>query len=217
MDEGLTLPAQVNYVALGASLYNLGYELHGSISPITGYLRTTWLWDKIRVQGGAYGAFCQFSKNSGALTFLSYRDPNLLDTVTVYRQSADYLRNLALSEGELTKSIIGAISSIDSYQLPDAKGYTSMVRYLMGESAEQRQLYRDQVLSTSVSDFKRLADVVEEVGRQGSLVVLGSQEAIEKANQLGNRRLQIEKVMSGSACNDCSAPFETRVPYKQTP
>ena len=195
LDEGLTLPAQVNYVALGGSLYKLGYELHGSVSPITGYLRTTWLWDQVRVQGGAYGAFCQFSKNSGSLSFLSYRDPNLLNTVKVYQQSADYLRTLNLDEGELTKSIIGAISSIDSYQLPDAKGYTSMVRHLMGESAEQRQLYRQQVLSTTVADFKRFADFVEQVGQQGALVVLGSPDAIEKANQQGDRQMQVVKVM----------------------
>ncbi|NJN44572.1 MAG: hypothetical protein HC806_07540 [Anaerolineae bacterium] len=61
--EGFTIPAQVNYVGKGANVYALGYREHGSANVISKYLRTTWLWDKIRVQGGAYGAFCQFQSH----------------------------------------------------------------------------------------------------------------------------------------------------------
>ncbi len=82
--EGLTLPAQVNYVGKGVNLYDLGYRYHGSTHVITRYLRNAWLWEKIRLQGGAYGAFCSFDKHSGALTFVSYRDPNLLKTLDAF-------------------------------------------------------------------------------------------------------------------------------------
>ena len=75
--EGLVIPAQVNYVGKGANLYDLGYHFHGSAQVISGYLRTSWLWERIRVQGGAYGAFCMFDRISGTMTFVSYRDPNL--------------------------------------------------------------------------------------------------------------------------------------------
>ncbi len=181
-NEGLTIPAQVNYVGKGANIYELGYELHGSISVITNYLRTTWLWEKIRIQGGAYGAFCAFNKLTGVLSYLSYRDPNLDSTLANYDATAAFLRDLNLSEDELTKSIIGAIGAIDAYQLPDAKGYTSMIRYLVGQTDEERQKYRDEVLGTTLADFKAFAEVLEEVNRAGHVVVMGSPDTIKAAN-----------------------------------
>ncbi len=193
-NEGLTIPAQVNYVAKGANLYQLGYRVHGSMSVITNALRTTWLWEKVRVQGGAYGGFCLFRKQSGVFTYLSYRDPNLTGTLDNYDGTVGFLRNIELSDDELTKSIIGAIGTLDSYQLPDAKGYTSMMRYLLGETDSTRQKYRDEVLSASVDDFRALADVLEKLNTEGQVVVLGSAEAIAAAND-DEEWLQVSRVM----------------------
>lgn len=182
--EGLTIPAQVNYVGKAANLYELGYEFDGSTEVVIGYLRMAYLWEKIRVLGGAYGAFCSFDSNSGILSFLSYRDPNLDATLENYDNSAAYLKNLdaaSLSEGELTKAIIGAIGDLDAYQLPDAKGYTSMMRYLTGRTDEIRQKERDEVLSTNGEDFIAFGDVLEKVAKSEAIVALGSQSAIESA------------------------------------
>ncbi len=194
-DEGLIVPSQVNYVGKGANLYDLGYQYHGSIQVILNYLRTGWLWERIRVQGGAYGAFCQFRKQSGVLTYLSYRDPNLLGTLDVYDATATFLRKLELSDDELTKSIIGAIGMIDAYQLPDAKGFTSLVRYLVGETDESRQQARDEVLGTTAADFRAFADVLDAVAAQGRVVVLGSQEALNKANEARGDFLTLQRVL----------------------
>jgi len=179
--EGLTIPAQVNYVGKGADLYRLGYQLHGSALVINRYLRTTWLWDQIREQGGAYGGFSIFDPRSGAFTFVSYRDPNLLRTLDVYDRTPEYLRGLELSESELTRAIIGAISDLDAYQLPDARGFTSLVRYLTGDDDEYRQRVRDEVLGTSLDDFRRFAEVLEQVRDAGLVVVMGSEGAITAA------------------------------------
>jgi hypothetical protein len=193
--EGLTIPAQVNYVAKGANLYEHGYQLHGSISVITNYVGMTWMWERVRVQGGAYGGFCLFDQRSGVWGFLSYRDPNLIGTLENYDGTSQFLRQLDLSEEELTKSIIGAIGRIDAYQLPDAKGYTSMVRYLLNESDEERQRFREEVLSTTVADFNAFAEVLERVNESGLVVAMGSQEAIEQANEAGRDRLDLLKVL----------------------
>jgi Zn-dependent M16 (insulinase) family peptidase len=193
--EGLTIPAQVNYVGKGANLYNLGYEPHGSINVINNYLGTTWLWEKVRVQGGAYGGFSAFDSNSGTYTFLSYRDPNLLGTLQNYDKTTDFLSNLDMSAEELKKSIIGAIGSMDAYQLPDAKGWTSMVRYLTHYTDEERQRIRDEVLGTTVDNFKQFARVLAELNKAGEVVVLGSAEAIEKANKEKAGFLEVKKVM----------------------
>ena len=179
---GITIPAQVNYVGKGANLYSLGYTLSGSIAVITNYLASTWLWEHVRVQGGAYGGFGQFDHRSGVFTFLSYRDPNLLKTLEIYDQTAQFLTRLELSQAELTKSIIGAIGEMDSYQLPDAKGFTSLVRYLVGDTDERRQLYRAQVLGATQSDFHTLGEVLEKAAQVGQVVVIGSQDAIHEAN-----------------------------------
>jgi presequence protease len=125
--EGLAIPAQVNYVGKGANLYDLGYKYDGSAEVIVGYLRLAYLWEKIRVQGGAYGAFSIFDNASGVFTFLSYRDPNVAVTIDSYDKAAAFLKGLdssRLNDNELTKAIIAAIGDLDAYQLPDAKGYT---------------------------------------------------------------------------------------------
>ena len=192
--EGLSFPAQVNYVGKGANIYDLGYKLDGSIAAINNLLRTGYLLQKIRIQGGAYGAFCSFSSHSGVYTYLSYRDPNLTATLGHYDDTAAFLRGLELSDDELTRAIIGAIGSLDAYQLPDAKGYTSLVRYLTGETDEHLQQYRDELLSTTTADFHALAGVLEQINDAGDVVVLGSREALEAANGEG-LGLEITKVM----------------------
>jgi Zn-dependent M16 (insulinase) family peptidase len=194
--EGLAIPAKVNYVGKGANLYDLGYQLHGSHLVITNYLRTTWLWERVRVQGGAYGGFCRFDSHSGVFNFLSYRDPNLLATLDNYDAASQFLGQIQLSDDEITKSIIGAIGQLDAYQLPDAKGYTSMVRYLLGISDKTRQQRREEVLSTTGADFKAFAEILERVRERGFVVVMGSQEGIEAANQSrGNNWLTVHKVL----------------------
>jgi Zn-dependent M16 (insulinase) family peptidase len=193
--EGLTIPAQVNYVGKGADLYKLGYRANGAAAVIAKYLRTTWLWEKVRVQGGAYGGFCVFDQRSGGFTFLSYRDPNLLPTLDVYDQTSQFLRDMELSESELERSIIGTIGDVDSYQLPDAKGYTSMLRYLVGDTDEIRQRIREEILAASADDFRAFADVLELVADRGLVVVLGSQAAIEAANAAKPGWLDITKVL----------------------
>jgi presequence protease len=194
-NEALTIPAQVNYVGKGANLYELGYEPHGSVSVINNYLGTTWLWEKVRVQGGAYGGYNVFDHNSGTFTFLSYRDPNILSTLQTYDKTVDFLENLDLNADELKKTIIGTIGEMDAYQLPDAKGWTSMVRYLTRYTDEERQRIREEVLSTGVNDFKQFARVLAELNKAGEVVVLGSAEAIEKANKEKAGFLEVKKVM----------------------
>ncbi|GLC71241.1 hypothetical protein PLESTF_001094000 [Pleodorina starrii] len=179
VNEALCVPTQVNYVAKGGNLFQdvPGYELHGSAYVVEKYLGNTWLWDRVRVVGGAYGGFCSFDSHSGMFTYMSYRDPNLLDTLEAYDGSVDYLRSLELSKDELTKAIIGTMGDIDAYQLPDAKGYSALVRHLLGVTDEERQIRRDQILATSNKDFKAFADAIDCVrGDAGRVVAVTSSD-----------------------------------------
>ena len=183
--EGLTIPAQVNYVAKGADLYSLGYEFDGSARVVTRYLSMTYIWEKLRVQGGAYGGYAMFDDRSGVFAFASYRDPNVAKSIENYDNAPSFLKGLdgtRLTDTELTKAIIRAIGNMDSYQLPDAKGYTSMIRHLTGETDEFRQKIREQVLSTNGEDFIAFGEALEKVAQSQAVAVIGSQAAIEGAN-----------------------------------
>ncbi|HYA41833.1 MAG TPA: insulinase family protein [Syntrophobacteraceae bacterium] len=179
--EGIMIPSQVNYVGKGADLYREGYEPHGSSKVVAGYLRSTWLWEKVRVQGGAYGGFCLFDRMSGVFTFISYRDPNLMKTIENFDGAAEFLRRADLPEDEVRKAIIGAIGDMDSHMLPDMKGYVSMLRRLTGESEEMRQKMREQVLGATAKDFRAFAEVLEKVNSNGIVKVLGAQASIDSA------------------------------------
>jgi Zn-dependent M16 (insulinase) family peptidase len=195
-NEGLTIPAQVNYVSKGADLFALGHKMHGSWLVVQNWLRTTYLWERVRVQGGAYGGFCTFDALSGAFTYLSYRDPNLLGTVNNYDGTAQFMREHGPDAAEVERSIIGVIGNLDTYMLPDAKGWTSLNRYLTHTTDAQRQQIRDEVLGTTIADFKAFADIVDDVAAHGRVVVVGSPQAIEKANaEKGGEWLQVTKVL----------------------
>lgn len=176
--EGLILPGQVNYVGKAADLYALGYRLHGSIHVITNYLRLGRLWERVRMQGGAYGVSCGFDQRSGVLHFVSYRDPQLRETLAVYDETADFLGRVELGEEELTRAIIGVIGQMDAYLLPDAKGWVAMQRYLLGEGEEFRQQVREEVLGTTVADFHALAEVLQGFKTAGHIVILGPETTL---------------------------------------
>ena len=193
--EGWSIPSQVNYVAMAGNLYEAGYQPTGAIMAVEQHLNTSWLWDRVRVQGGAYGGFCGFDLYSGVFSLLSYRDPNLLATVDIYNQTADHLRRLQLDPDERLKSIIGAVSDLDAYQLPDAKGHTALLRHLLGISDAYRQHLRDQLLATRAEDFTALGRALEIALHDAPVAVFGSAEALSAAAQQRPGWLQIGKVL----------------------
>jgi len=192
--EGLTMPAPVNFVGKGADIMKLGYKPSGATAVAIKYLNTGYLWDKVRVQGGAYGSSSSFQEVTGSFVFTSYRDPNLLATLDAYDQASTFLGN-GIGDAELTRSIIGVIGQIDGYQLPDAKGFTSLIQTLIGDSAERRQRRRDEVLGTTSADFRALATVLAEASKIGHVAVLGSEGAIKVANDERGGFLKVTRVL----------------------
>lgn len=180
--EGLVIPAQVNYVGQAANLYELGYHPHGAAAVINHYLNTTWLWEQVRVRGGAYGGFCHLDRLSGVWMFLSYRDPNVLPTLAAYQGTSRFLHDQPPDQSALTKAIIGAIGHLDAYQLPDAKGWTSLYYYLVGETDAVRQRRREEILATTVADFQAFGEVLAQIDEHAPVVVMGGQPALVAAN-----------------------------------
>lgn len=192
--EGLTFPGRVNYVGKGGNLTALGVKPSGALQVAIKHLNTTYMWDKIRVQGGAYGGGSGYDSFSGLFVFTSYRDPNLLETLANYDGAAQFLRQ-PVGEQDLTRSIIGVIGTIDSYRLPDAKGFMSLIWELTGDTEEGRQERREQVLGASGKDYAVLADGLDALRKDSEVVVLGSEAAITAANAERGDFLKLTKVL----------------------
>jgi len=177
-NEALLLPAQVNYVGQLLDLNSVGYEHHGSIHVISRYLRTGYLWDQVRVMGGAYGAMCNYDRVSNTMGFLSYRDPNVKQSLDAYAGTADFLRNADLSDSLIGQAIIGMTGDLDQPKLPPAKAHASFTWYLCGITDEDRQQVRDEILSTRKEHFLMLADALEGAAPTAEMCVLGNEEKI---------------------------------------
>jgi len=183
--ECLCIPAQVNYVGLGLGLHDAGYRYHGSLAVIMRHLRMGYLWDRVRVLGGAYGCFARYGRSTGAFTFASYRDPNVANTLAVYRATAEYLGNLSLSDADVTRAIVGAVGDMDSYMLPGAKGAAAFSRWLAGETEEERQRIREELLSTRLADFHDFAPYLSAALEKAVPCVLGGRDAEAVADAEG--------------------------------
>ncbi len=180
-NEGLIIPTNVQYVAKGANLYDLGYPYNGSIEVLDTLLSRDYLWNKIRVQGGAYGSFCHFDYLTGNFSCVSYRDPNLSKTLAVYDQIGHYLSTIDLSDGDYEKLIIGTMGSIDSPKTPDQKGAIAFSRYLKGITNEDIQRRREEILSSRknvLTDYTALFDSVRD---KGSICVIGNEDKLKQA------------------------------------
>ena len=190
VDEGFVVPTQVSYVGKSGRLYENGERIPGSAAVVARFLRNGYLWDHVRVMGGAYGGFCVFSPFSGIISFLSYRDPNLHKTIDVYDAAADALMEAAdAMENDpqaLATAIIGTIGDMDGALSPDQKGYTAFQRWLINESPEYRQRYRDEILDTKPEDFRDFARRLKSM-KDPSVAVVSSKAAFEAAAKAGKK------------------------------
>jgi len=198
-DEGFVVPTQVSYVGKGGQLYEPGEIVPGTSGVVSRFLRTGYLWDHVRVIGGAYGGFCTFDSKAGdgIFTYLSYRDPNLDKTLDVYDATGDALleaaEELEKNPDALATAIIGAMGDMDGALSPDQKGATAFNRWLSRETAERRQEFRDEVLNTKASDFKDFALRLKDMKRQ-SVAVVSSKAAFEAAAKEG-KEMELNQVV----------------------
>jgi Zn-dependent M16 (insulinase) family peptidase len=191
-NEGLMTAGKVQYVVKAADFRELGFTYHGSLKVLETILSYDYLWTRVRVQGGAYGAAARFERN-GSVVFSSYRDPNLRETVAVYDETADYLREFTVDEREMTKYIIGAMSRLDAPLTAAQQGEQAALRYIKHISAEDTQRERDEILATRQADIKGLAALVEKVMQQNYLCVFGSEQKIAANAQVFKTTSQVLK------------------------
>jgi len=183
LNEGFLTAAKIQYVSQGYNIRELGYEYSGSLLVLKSILSMDYLWNKVRVQGGAYGAFMSIGR-TGELYFGSYRDPKLKKTLDAFKGAVDYIKNMELSQRELEKYIIGTISSKDVPLSPAVKGEVADTLYFGGLTQADMQKERDQILGTTVDELKSFAGAVAGVLEKNIFCVLGSEEAIKENKTL---------------------------------
>ena len=156
-DAGVAIPAQVCYVAQAMEAPTYAEPLAASLYVAAKQLSNGYLYKQIRVRGGAYGGMCQFDPMNGIFAFLSYRDPHLLETLGVYRGTADYLAGEPLTGEDLEKAVIGAIGALDRPMDPSGRGYTAMIRTFAGLTDDERQRFRNRVLGVTAEAVRETA------------------------------------------------------------
>ncbi len=179
LNEGLMTSSKIQYVAKGANFNRLGFKFTGSLRVLETILRYDYMWNRIRVQGGAYGAFTQF-RRTGNMVFGSYRDPNLTETIDVYDETAAYMRNFTVDEREMTKYIIGTMSSLDTPLTAQMKGEVAAECYIRHITQADIQGERNQVLTTGQQDIRDLAALIDACMKENYLCVLGGEEKIKE-------------------------------------
>ena len=182
-NEGFRTSSKVQYVARAGNFIDGGAKYNGALQILKVILSYDYLWQNVRVKGGAYGCMSNFNR-IGEGYFVSYRDPNLEKTNEIYEGVTEYLRNFEVSDRDMTKYIIGTISNIDMPMTPVTKGDRSLNLYMNHVSREMIEEERAQILNATKEDIRKLADVVEAVLNAKQLCVIGGEEKIESCKEL---------------------------------
>lgn len=183
INEAFRSSGKVQYVAAGGNFRKHGFQYTGALRVMETILRYEYLWKKIRVLGGAYGAFTQFLID-GTSVLCSYRDPNLKETIQAYKELPDYLANIELSDREMTKYIIGTMAAEEIQLTPSMKGERAMLHYLNGSDKTLRTRIREEIIDCSVEDIRKLAPLVRSVLDDSYICVMGNESKIEEDKSL---------------------------------
>ena len=177
-NEGFKTSSKVQYVARVGNFIDGGEEYTGALQILKIILSYDYLWQNIRVKGGAYGCMSNFNR-IGESYLISYRDPNLEKTMEVYEGVVDYLENFSVDDRDITKFVIGTISNIDRPMNPAAKGSRSMNLYMNHVTEEMIRKEREEILNASQKDIRALAVVLKAMLDAQQLCVIGSEEKID--------------------------------------
>ncbi|MBP5222483.1 MAG: insulinase family protein, partial [Lachnospiraceae bacterium] len=185
-NEGLTSQSRVQYVCRAGNFRKKGLPYDGSLKALQMLMDTEYLWTNVRVKNGAYG--CQSSFGStGESFFVSYRDPEIMKTLEIYENAAEYVRNFEVDERTMTKYIIGAIGELDLPKTPSKKGSYSRGAYLSGETKEEIQRRRDELLATTPEKIRSLAKYIDAFMEDKCLTVCGNAGKIKENEKIFDR------------------------------
>jgi len=178
LNEGFKTAQEINYVAKGYNQTLLGVPVSGMNLFLKSVLGLDYLWNTVRVQGGAYGGMSVIT-DKGDIAGLSYRDPNIVETLERYDGQVEYLENFNLSEAEFEKNLIGTFSTIDRPLSAAQKGAVAFTRYFTHLTQEKVQQFRDEILAATPEKVRAYAPTMKAIMDQNAFVVIGNDTKIE--------------------------------------
>ncbi|MGL5244311.1 MAG: insulinase family protein, partial [Sarcina sp.] len=178
-NEGMLTQGNVQYVAKGGNFKLCGYEYNGALSLLETILGFDYLWNNIRVKGGAYGVFSNFRRDGGAY-IVSYRDPNIKETINVYDDTPIYIANFEADEREMTKYIIGTIRKHDQPISNSIKGDIATAHYLTNLTDEKLQKEREEIINADTVGIRSFAPLVNDLMKENYLAVIGNEKKIKE-------------------------------------
>jgi Zn-dependent M16 (insulinase) family peptidase len=177
--EGIEISSSVNFVARAWRLGEIDPQFSAGLQIISKCLSTGYLWEKVRVEGGAYGGKAFHGLPHPVFMCASYRDPNVSSTLTHFQKALEFVAN-GLNTDEVEQSIIGTIGAIDHPQTPHAMGYGETVSLVCGRNPAYRQQIREAVLASTPESLSACAGKIL-VAKESAVTVLGSAAAFDKA------------------------------------
>lgn len=181
--EALSAPADVSYVGAALPGSGSGSAEHAAEIVLSHLLRTGFLWEEIRMKGGAYGAFASARGMDRAFSFGSYRDPHIVETVDRFRAGLEYHAGLDVPMREMDLAVIGTVSSDLRPLSPGQKGVIGLKRTLFGIEDEYRQRKRDWILGMSSAEVRRAAERLRTHWDDVRVSVLAGRAALQAAEQ----------------------------------
>lgn len=192
-NEGFITAGQVQYVCrAGNYKYSGDLPYTGALKVLRTILAYDYLWNNIRVLGGAYGCMSTFGYG-GDSYLVSYRDPNLSKTVEVYEKAAEYIANMPLDDRMILQFVIGTLSGIDTPLTPNQRGGYSLSRYMIGFSDEDAQKERDEILNVTPEIIHGLSRYLEAILKDNNFCVVGSSKAINDSKDMFKAIEQLSK------------------------
>ncbi len=182
--EAFTCPGQVQYVAKCGNYAKTGVKTGGSMNVMNKILSIGYFWDKVRVHGGAYGCMCNFNDLNASYSLVSYRDPNLKNTVEVFDHAWEFLRDFEADERDMTKYIVGTFGDLDAPLSPRQLGNRSFNHFLAGTTYEELQRLRDERLNTTPEDIRAYAPLFKALMEQDCMCVVGSEAKIAESKEM---------------------------------
>ncbi len=181
--EGFVVPADVSFAALGGSLVPYGGGYSGPMQLTCRVATLEYLWNMIRVQGGAYGTGLAL-RDDGFACCYSYRDPNGKRSLDCYQQTAPFLRDFFGRTEDLTSHVIGAISDSSPLMTPRVQGLVADVWYWKGVTYEERRANRRALLSAKPEELAALCGSLEQALANGGICIIGSEKQVKACGDL---------------------------------
>lgn len=177
-NEGFYNGQDVQAVAQGLCFSHYGYQYRGQFEVVANVLENTYLWDRVRLQGGAYGCDIMLSRE-GYLVICSYCDPHLKSTLEVYSGISHYLKHIKLSKDTIERAIISTLGAMIAPSSMEQKSERACMYFITKMSQDKRQEIYNEIKQTTIKDFREMSKIFEVMAAKGPICVIGNKKKLD--------------------------------------